>query len=85
MELHASGNSLFSERNPTIHKDSEEVSALIENEGGKGRFKRFRIGWEVDTDQSPEDIVEDVTEKIEELHEIFYSGVERRTDYSEIT
>ena len=84
MELHASGNSLFSESDPTIHTDSEEISALIENEGGKGRFKRFRIGWEVDTDQPPEDIVENVTEKVEELHEIFYNGVQRRTEYSEI-
>lgn len=84
MKLHASGNSLFSERNPTIHMDSEKISTLIENEGGEGRFKRLRIGWEVDTDQSPEDIVEDVTEKIEELHEIFYNGVERRMEYSDI-
>ena len=84
MELHASGNSLFSETNPTIHTDSEEISALIENQGGKGRFKRFRIGWGVSTDQSPEDIVEDATEKIEDLYEIFYNGVERRTEYSEI-
>jgi len=84
MEFHASGNSLFSEMNPTIHTDPEEISTLIENEGGEGRFKRFRIGWEVDTDQSPKDIVGDATKKIEELHEIFYNGVQRRTEYSEI-
>lgn len=84
MELHASANSLFSERNPTVHTNPEEIRALIENEGGEGRFKRFRIGWEVDTNQSPENIVVDATEKIEELHEIFYNGVERRTEYSEI-
>jgi hypothetical protein len=83
MELHASANSLFSERNPTIHTDSEEISTLIENKGGEGRFKRFRIGWKIDTNQSPEDIVSDTTEKIEELHKIFYNGVARRTEYSE--
>ena len=84
MEFHASANSLFSETNPTVHTDPEEISRLIENEGGEGRFKRFRIGWEIDTDQSPKDIVEDASEKIEELHEIFYNGVERRIEYSEI-
>lgn len=84
MELHASGNSLFSETTPTIHTNPEEIKALIENEGGKGQFKRFRIGWEVDTDQSPEDIVGVATEKIEELHQTFYNGVDRRTEYSEI-
>jgi hypothetical protein len=84
MEFHASANSLFFERTPTVHTDPDEIRELIENEGGEGRFKRFRIGWEVNTAQSSEDIVEEATEKIEELHKIFYTGVERRTDYSEI-
>lgn len=84
MEFHASGNSLFSETTPTVHTNPEEIRALIENEGGEGRFKRFRIGWEVNTDQSPEDIVEDATVKIEKLHQTFYNGIDRRTEYSEI-
>jgi hypothetical protein len=84
MQLHASSNSLFYERNPTIHSDSDEISALIENKGGEGRFKRFRIGWKVDTDQPPKDIVRETSEKIKDLHRIFYNGFERRSDYSDI-
>ncbi|MFC7070603.1 hypothetical protein ACFQL9_13195 [Halobaculum lipolyticum] len=83
MALHASANSLFAERTPTVHRDPDEIAPLIEDRGGEGSFKRFRIGWEVGTDQSPGDIVAEATEKIEELHEIFYDGVERRSEYSE--
>ncbi|KAA9404122.1 hypothetical protein Har1131_17280 [Haloarcula sp. CBA1131] len=84
MEVHASANSLHSEKEPTYHTDPEEISRLIENEGGKGQFKRFRIGWGVDTDKSAEDIVRAAAEKITDLHEIFYGGVERRTEYPEV-
>ena len=83
MELHASPNSLHAEVTPTVHTDPEEISTLIEKDRGGGHFKRFRIGWEVDPDQSPEAIVSEAASKLEDLHEIFYTGVERRTEYAD--
>lgn len=81
MTVKASYNSLFHNKTPGSYTKSDEVHRLFASEGGEGEYKRFRIGWPVRTDQGPTEIIEETAEKMEELHEIFYHGADRKKSF----
>lgn len=81
MSVWTSWNSIFKEETPTKHDDPEQIQNIFENKGGEGRYKRIRIGWEVDTDQPPDNIVEIAAHKMERLHDLFYEGVNMRESF----
>lgn len=82
LEMHASYNSLLKEISPTVHTTRSEIIDILENKAGSEQYKRIRIGKpSIDTDQPPREIVRETAEQIEEIHDLFYEGVERRKEY----
>lgn len=81
MTVKSSHNSLFHDKTPSTYNRAEEVRPLFETNAGEGEYKRFRIGWPVETEQEPSDIIEETARKMETLHEIFYDGVNRRKSF----
>lgn len=84
MHVDASWNSLVKEVSPTRYTEPDEIAHILRNKAGENSWKRLRFGWSLDTSQSPDEMVDEAAGKMERLHEIFYDGVERRTDFSEL-
>lgn len=81
MYLQTSRNSLFSEPPESHFERGKILNVLNKGELGEDSFERLRFGWEVDTQQAAEAIVKEAAKKMERLHEIFYDGVKRRTEF----
>ncbi len=81
MTVWTSPNSLNREDPQQEFKDRETIRDIFRSKGGEGKYKRIRMGWEVDVDQPSDDIVAEAAEKMERLQELFYHGVEMRQEY----
>lgn len=82
MTVKTSYNSLFHDETPEAYSKKQDVYRLFQSKGGEGRYKRFRIGRAIGTDQEPAEIIETTAEMMEDIHDIFYEGVERRRSFS---
>ncbi len=84
MHVETSWNSLSKEESPTRYTDPEDIRHVLSKKSGYKTAKRIRFGWEVDTDQSPDAIIEETADKMERLHTIFYDGIQRREEFGEV-
>jgi hypothetical protein len=82
MHVDASWNSLIKEVEPTRYREPEEIANILKNKAGENSWKRLRFGWDLEMDKKPDDMIEEAARKMEKLHDIFYDGIERRTDFS---
>ncbi|AGN02381.1 hypothetical protein L593_12190 [Salinarchaeum sp. Harcht-Bsk1] len=50
----------------------DDVKDVLQNKHGSDYWKRLYFGWEVDTDQNANTIVEDTVEKLTDLDRLFH-------------
>ncbi|TKX37957.1 hypothetical protein EXE51_05010 [Halorubrum sp. CGM5_25_10-8B] len=81
MTVWPSWNSLFQEETPDEFDDPDRIEKIFEKEGGKRKYKRIRMGWEIDTEKESDEIIIETARKMERLHEIFYDGITRRKSF----
>jgi hypothetical protein len=81
MHVEASYNSLVKEIPPLLYDDSESILEVLREKVGESNSKRLRIGLEINTNQAPKEILQETVNRMEELHEIFYNGVEQRQEF----
>jgi hypothetical protein len=68
-------------RNFKEYSDPDEIKDVLSKKIGSEYWKRLYFGWEINTTQSPNEIVSETVHRISELYEIFY---EPATDFDKI-
>lgn len=76
MSFLASSNSLNHGDKEISTYNGHEIPGVIEDKIGNDRWKRLFIGWDIDTEQDPDNVVTDCVNRVRQLHGIFFGGSE---------